>query len=274
MSELRIGVVVVVAIAAIGACSSSRSQPAPTPSPVTPAPGPAPATIPNSIETIVADMTLPHEGAPHGVPTSYDWAIGPRIGYGNKAGAFHALIAWGQLYEDAAGNPAANTRVAIKDIRAYVLSRKTGGWRLVSSTTAVEGGAYREDFAGDVNRPADVRNETDGSISVTAGGGYNYHFWPTSGRVSIDPDDVGGVFTTVQARLVVAEPARADDRAQARYLLCMGADYWTTLDASWSNFTTNGDVGIGRFKYVRPDWQSFNMISLDADSVRRTPPPF
>ena len=52
---------------------------------------------------------------------------------------------------------------------------------------------------------------------------------------------------------MVAEPARADDRAQARYLLCMGADYWTTLDASWSNFTTNGDVGIGRFKYVRPD---------------------
>jgi hypothetical protein len=164
--------------------------------------------------------------------------------------------------------------VAIRDIRACILSRTTGTWRQVSSTLAVEGGAYREDFAGDVNRPADVRAERDGSISVTAGGGYNFHFWPTTGRVSIDPEDVAGVFTTVQARLVLADPARADDRAQARYLLCMGGDYWTDLAARWDSFKTNGDVAIGRFKYVRQDWQSFNMISLDAEAVRRTPPPF
>jgi hypothetical protein len=230
-------------------------------------------TIPNSVETVIADMTLPHEGHPHGVPASYDWANGPRVGLGNSPGAFRALIAWGQLYEDAAGNPATNTRVAVRDLRAYVLSRATGTWRLVQSSTAVEGSAYREDFVDDVNRSADIRPEPDGGISVTAGGGFNFHFWPTTGRVAIAPDDVGGVFTTVQARLVVGDPTRGDDRAKARYLLDVGADYWKDLTADWDHFATNGDVGIGRFKYVRADWQSFNMTSLDADTLRRNPPP-
>lgn len=227
--------------------------------------------IPNSLDLIIGDMTLPHEGRPHGVPDSYSWAAGPRVGMGNDPGTFRAMIAWGQLYEDAEGNPATNTRVQIRDIRAYIL-RGDGQWHLLQSSQRVEGALYREDFAGDVNIPGEIRREDDGSISVIAGQGHNFHFW-TPQRSPIDPDDIHGVFTTVQARLIVDDPALPDDRHTARYLMSMGADYWLSTTAQWDNWTTNGDIGIGRFRYVTPAWQWFNMTSLSEAELRQHPPP-
>ncbi len=226
----------------------------------------------DSIETIISDMELSHEGLPHGVPDYYDWANQPRIGMGNNPGNFLALTAWGQLYEDSAGNPAQNTRVQIRDIMTYVLNKSDGQWHQLQNSQLVEGAAFREDFAGDVNISPDIRNESDDTISVKTGGGYNYHFWP-SGRASINPNDIAGVITTVQARLIVDDLSKPDDRSAARYLLSMGGDYWSSLDAQWDNWKTNGDIGIGRFKYVEKDWQSFNMSTLSAGALRQNPPP-
>ncbi len=182
------------------------------------------------------------------------------------------MMAWGQLYEAATGNPATNTRVQIRNIRAYMLSKRDGQWYLLQSSTRVEGAAFREDFAGNVNKAADIRYEPDGSISVKAGQGYNFHFW-TPSRASIDPNNVAGIFTTVQARLVTDNPQQADDRFQARYLLGMGGDYWLSVTAKWDNWKTNGDIGIGKFKYVTTSWQAFNMTTLSADQIRQNPPP-
>lgn len=230
-------------------------------------------TANNSINTIAQDMQLPHEGKPHGVPASYNWATKPRLGMGNKPGNFQAITAWGQVYEDAQGNPAKNTRVQIRNIRTYVLSKK-GKWQLVQSTAKVQGSAFREDFAGDANQPANVRTEADGSVSVKAGGGYNYHFWPAMNRATINPQDIAGVYTTVQSRLIVDNAKQPDDRDQAKYLLSMGADYWQSVNAQWkADWSANGDVGIGRFKYVRKNWQAFNMTTLSEAELRKNPPP-
>lgn len=226
----------------------------------------------NSLETVIEDMRLPHEAAPHGVPGSYDWARKPRVGMGNNPKSFAALTAWGQLYEDARGNPAKNARVQFRGFKAYILS-KDERWRLVQDASKIGGGAFIEDFKDNVNKAADARLEPDGTTSAVAGGGWNYHFWPASGRVKIDPKDVAGVFVTVQARLIVGDPAKPDDRAAARYVLSVGADYWSSVSADWDNFKTNGDVGIGRFKVVTVDWRAFNMTSLEPDPLRRNPPP-
>ncbi len=230
------------------------------------------ATPPNSIQTLIDDMTLPHQGRPAGVPDYYDWATSPRMGYGNEPPSFTAMTAWGQLYEDAQGNPAQNTRVQLGMVRSYLLSQATGEWTLVQEAPA-EGAAYTNDYQGNVNRPADIRDDEADTISVKAGQGYNFHFWPRSGRATLDPSDVAGVFTTVQARLVVDDPTLPDDRSAARYLLGMGGDYWLDADAEWDEFQTNGDIAIGRFKYVTSEWQAFNMTTLDAQQLRRNPPP-
>lgn len=232
-----------------------------------------PIAASNTVDEIIADMQLPHDARPHGVPSSYDWAHGPRVGYGNQPPAdWGAIIPWGQVYECAEGHTAANTRVQIRDARLYIRSRRGGDWRQLQHSASVQGAAYREDFQGDVSRPADERPEPDGGLSVTVGGGYNYHFFTT--RESIDPADIGGVFTTIEARLIVGDAKQSDDRDRACYLLSMGADYWRSLDAQWNaSFSNNGDVAVGRFKRITNEWQSFNMISLSKAEIQTNPPP-
>ncbi|MCU0448175.1 MAG: hypothetical protein MUE85_25010 [Microscillaceae bacterium] len=231
------------------------------------------ANLVNSVETIITDMQLAHEGAPSGVPDSYDWAKKPRIGMGNNPGIFRALIPWGQLYEQVGGNPATNTRVQLRKLKIYIFSKKDKRWFRPISTEVIEGANYAEDFVDDKNRPADIQTPREGGgISVVAGGGYNFHFW-TNRKTTIDPDDIDGVFSTCQARLVIQNTALPDDRLQAKYLLSIGADYWLDESAQWDNFKTNGDVAIGRFKYVTTTWQAFNMTTMRAEEIRKYPPP-
>jgi hypothetical protein len=227
----------------------------------------------NSLQTIIDDMKAPHESRPMGAPIWAEWSRRPCLEYGNDPQGFTALLAWGQLYVDRRGNPATNTRVQIRDIKAYVLSKSDGKWHLVQDSRLVDGAAFREDYKDDINKPADIRYEEDGSISVTAGDGYNFHFWTAGGRATIDPNDIAGIFATVQARLIVDDPNLPDDRDIARYLLDMGADYWKDLDAEWDYWTTNKQVGAGKFKFVGVEWKAFNMITLSEEEIRANPPP-
>lgn len=225
----------------------------------------------NTPELVASDMALPHEAAPNGVPETYDWAKRPRVGMGNNPGEWTAFIPWGQLYEAQGGSPAKNTKVEIRSVKAWILSKKTGQWTVVSDgKSGIEGAAYKEDFAGDVNKPAEATATGDGVI-VGAGGGFNFHFWPKSGRVPIVPTDIAAVVTTCQARLVTVDPAKEDDRDQARFVLSMGGDYWKDMTSQWNKLTTNGDAGIGRFKLVRKAWQWFNMSTASRTQLLRFP---
>jgi hypothetical protein len=227
-----------------------------------------------TLDEIITDMTLPHEGRPHGVPTSIDWALKPRVGALVPPAGWNAAIAWGQLYEWIEGNPATNTRVQIKDLEMYYLSKADQKWHLLQKSVGVDGNAYVEDFAGDVNKPADKRIEKDGSVSVKAGGGYNFHFWSKLGRVKYPANDVSGVYVTVKARLVVDKAELPDDRATAKYVMSVGGDWWQTMTIAWDQWKTNADMGISRFRFVTPEWKSYNMCSLPADTIRKNPPPF
>ena len=136
----------------------------------------------NSIDEIVNDMKLPHEARPHGVPDDMSWSKKPRIAMGNDPGDWTAMITWGQVYESEKGNKAKNTRVEIKNLQSWYLSKKDGKWHLWQKSKAVNGAAYREDFAHDTHKPADLKIEPDCTVSVTCGDGFNFHFWPTTGR--------------------------------------------------------------------------------------------
>jgi len=182
------------------------------------------------------------------------------------------MTGWGQVYEGANGNRAKNTRVQIRNFEAHVLSKQDNQWHLLQSPAAVVGGAWREDFLDNISIPADIRAEADGGVSVKVGGGYNFHFFPET-RASIAPSDIGGVFVTAQARLILDDPLGRDDRAKARYLLNIGADYWIDLFTDFDDFTTNTEVFQARFRYVTTGWHWFNMISLGEAEIRQNPPP-
>jgi hypothetical protein len=233
----------------------------------TPAPGgiPAPGGTPGPSvplgQLLAADMNLPSETLPHGI--TYEFAYHPRLG--GSPGGYTAFTAWGQLYECGSGNPQPSARIEIRDIEGWIKSRTTGAWTRVQQSVGTGGSAFVEDFVGNVSKAPDAVTTPSGSMSVRAGGGYNYHFWPTSGRASINPADVGGVVTTVRARLL---PGTFSAGGPAPcYVLSMGGDYWSSLTAGWSQFTTNKDVGIGRFKLVDANWRLFTMSTTSAGNL-------
>ena len=231
----------------------------------------------NYIENIINDMKLAHEGLPHGVPLSYNWSQRPRVGMGtNPREGYTATTAWGQVYEAAEGNPATNTRVQLRNMQMYYFSKSQQKWIKLQDSVSVKGNAYIEDFKNNLNRPADQRNESaanGGGISIKAGDGYNYHFWPTGGRANIDPTDIAVIYSTCQARLILENSNKPDDRNTARYLLSIGGDYWLDQSAGWNDLKTNGDWAIGRFKYVTKEWQAFNGWAGDENILRNNPPP-
>jgi hypothetical protein len=227
----------------------------------------------NVASQISGDMSGANEGHPHGVPLSYDWANGPAIEEGNNSEGQQAMTAWGVVYEGAEGNPASNTRVNIRNVQAWFLSKSKGTWTMIQNTSNPDGEAYVEDFSGDSSRSADVRREPDGTISVTAGGGYNFHFYP-SPRASINPNDIGGIVTIFEARLIVGDSSRPDDRSTARYLAGAGGDYYPSLTGSWpGNTSYNPGIAIGKEKYVKTYWRSFAMSTVPASQLAQNPPP-
>ncbi len=237
--------------------------------------GASPREVGDIVELLIADMSLPHEARPEGVPDSYGWAAGPRVGWGaDPPPDWEAANMWGQIYPARGGNPALNVRVQVRAPVLLYLSKRDGQWHELQRTPSVEGAAYRQDFRGDENVPADVRREEDGTLSVRLTPGYNYHFWPQGDRAAISPEDIAGLASAFQARLVVDDPDLPDDRDQARIVASCGGDYWRSLSARWrSDWSNNGDWAIGRFRFVTTQWQVFTATTLTPDQIRANPPP-
>jgi hypothetical protein len=229
-------------------------------------------TIPNTPEQVKNDMALPHEAIPRGVPESMDWRTAPRAAYGNQPPEdWSAMTTWGQVYAATGHQSPPNTRVQIKDMQTWYLSKASGQWTNWQRSSEVGGANYSEDFQNDVNQPADIRKEAEG-YSATVPDGVNFHFWPQEGRVEMNPTDIEAVWTAIDARLVLDDSTRTDDRADARLMMSAGADYWLDRTAAWDQWTTNGDIAIGRFRFITPDWQTYNMHTI-SDSIFATNPP-
>ncbi len=229
------------------------------------------------INVIKNDMRLAHEAIPHGIPDAYNWKYFPRIGAGNNCPTdWNAFVSWGQLFVDESQNnsenPAPNTRVAIKNIKAYLL-KGSGQWTVLQIDNHVTGALFAEDFQNNTNIVANIRTETEGGISVTAGQGYNFHFYANN-RVNINPTDIKGILVAIEARLILDNPSGIDDREYSKYILSAGADYWKNLSAFWSpDLSNNGDVGIGRFKKVTKYWRTFYVHSIKSEDFEKFPIP-
>jgi chitodextrinase len=77
-----------------------------------------------------------------------------------------------------------------------------------------------------------------------------------------------------QARLIVGDPTKPDDRGIAHYLAGAGADYYPALTGSWNGTTTyNPGAGIGKLKYVQSYWRLYTMSTLTESQLRGNPPP-
>jgi hypothetical protein len=214
------------------------------------------------------DMVLPGEGKPHGVPPSYDWYLRGRTGAGNNKGRFNAITAWGQIFENESGSSSRNTRIQIRNLRLYVLDGKDRDWHVLQRPESIVGAHYKEDYAGNISRPAKIRKEETGGVSFLPEPGWNFHFFPPD-RASLIDVYPEGVFVAFEARLILNNPMSSDDRKQSNFLMGAGADYWLDKVAEWDQYRTNRDVGISRFKRITAEWRWVSMTTTSiAGSVR------
>ncbi len=225
------------------------------------------------IQNAIADQALPDEGVKP-LPDGYDWQLGPVIQSGNDAGGMRAATTWGVVFVDrgTTEDPArSNTRVQVRATKTWLLSKSTGRWVLVADGTQ-PGGAFREDFSGDVSWPMNVRGELEGvSGRLDFGTGrHAWHFW--SPRGVLDPNDIAGMYGSFQARLILDNPAGPDDRSfwSQRLLVGAGIDYWADLSAAWPN---NLGASIGRFKLAGNDWRDYTTTTLTPEQLQLNPPP-
>jgi hypothetical protein len=233
-------------------------------------PGPAHVSEARASKTQVAsllsaDMTLSSEARPHGVPTSNDWANHPRVGETTNLSAFTAFTAWGQLYRCATsgGTPP----VEFQDLQAW--ARYPGrGWVRLQQSSELAGNAFAETYAANRSVPALVREATSARTVVGLKSGYNFHFWPKTGRVVLPG-------TQQPMAWVIALRARysAPPSASACAVLSVGGDLWRSQYAPFAGTGRNNvDVGIGRFKRVGMRWRAFTMTTAPA-VVKADPPP-
>lgn len=257
----------------------------PTTAPTTTAP-PPPATAPiNSVSRVLYSMAGLHEGQPHGVPSWWDWAQGPKVDNAVPPAGMGAMTAWGQVYADTTNARPANVRVQVRNMEAYVYLRSQARWVRVQADAVVEGAHYVEDFSGNTSVPTSLRSEPDGGLSFVMQDGYNFHFWPKAGRGALaNPADVGAVFTTFQARLILDDPNGPDNRSAARFIANAGGDWWRSVTAPFAgDFSNNPGIGEGRFTYLTSAWSAINFYtggpyasapgSWTASQLQASPPP-
>ena len=230
--------------------------------------GPGTLSVANQI---YYDMANPNEAHPHGVPSDYDFYSGPVITMGNSPAGNTAIEFWGGCYVGPSGNPATNTRVNVRHVQVYWLKRSTNTWIQGLSSNQFDGGYYTEDFFTDFGTSLDFRTEPDGTLSFTTVSGKVAHFYAPWPRILFSPSDFIGIVTLCEARLIVADATKTDDRSIARFLVDVGGDYYPS--ATGAGIDKNPGIAGGCFKYVRSDWRSFAMTTLTQAQIDANPPP-
>ena len=245
----------------------------------------------------IASMSTAHEGVPHGVAEGVGWKYNPSIAQGMQPNnsliswwtgptyaEWRAITAWFICYQEATGHTATNSAIEVSGVVLNVL-RKTGVWEVLHSQRAPTWfGGYGED-AVSLGDPATWSAAgLDGGTEVQPGylyqgGAQSIH--GGSGRMqlwSTPEPDYDALHVVIRHRLVLRNRAGVDDRANARFIVQAGADYYPTLESTvLSHMTPPGyapGVAVGRFMLVTPEWRYSTMtVRNPGIDLVATPPP-
>ncbi len=259
-------IVCVVLVACGGAANEADAQTTP---PNPPAGNTAFVLPADQLGDIARPFGTRHEALAEGVPLSYDWAQSSRLGRGNQVPAgYGALTGWGQVFW-AAGSTGSGQAVELKDSQTYVCSGVSRQWQRVQQG-AIEGAAFRADFAGNDNVPAHVTQLADGAARVGFPAGRAFHYWPRQGRVALAGHEaLCGVVVVFQARVTAADGSPLPAGVQPALLIGGGADYWVSTTSAWNQYQTNQDAGIGQLRRLSPQWRWYGVTTASAADLQR-----
>lgn len=254
--------------ATVSSSDTVSSTPTPTLVPTSSTPTPAVTDSIISAEKLIefnVDFGKSHEYTPAGVPPAYSWARWPRLGAGNRPpSGFGAITGWGHIFFSSYPTGGDPGLVQLRNMNVFLCQKTDGKWRRIQSGQ-IAGGEYRGDFSGNISKAPKVFHVlSDGVAEVQFDFGNTFHFWPKQGRKALPTTNICGVLVIVEARVVPGTSNGA-----GKYLLGLGADYWTNVSSPWDNFKTNSDVAIGRLKVIGSAWDWFGVSTAsDTDLLK------
>jgi hypothetical protein len=260
----------------------------------------------NSVDTVVNDMKLKNDLVLAGIPSSRGYAAGPGfVVMGNdprgtrtptwwnpanahyKSSAYWTQIVPWMVIFDGVGNAATNTRVELRNMKAYYKSRSSGQWILLSQGT-IEGENFPKGLNAVQSGRPDIVSLANGVVSVRPPStDLHFHGWCCA-RSLPAPADIAAIHITLQSRLTVHDPSQPDDRSAARYLIQVGGDYYpdaSTKNSAFAPDRWNPGIGLSRSKLVGNAWQSYSFTTIGVGvqdpggaaiaeaELRRAPPP-
>ncbi|RJG05839.1 hypothetical protein D3870_07240 [Noviherbaspirillum cavernae] len=209
-------------------------------------------------------MAKSHEAYAHGVNPAWGWGSGPILTNGVNFPSDYPsphFVPWGVAATATTGSPARNVRVQIRKVILDI--KRNGTWSRVAYNTTdsqVVGTLYTN-YQTNTTAPANVRKHGADGISVRLPDtGGSFHFY-TANRIPV-AFGAQEIITRLEARLIVDDAAKPDDRASARLLVNSGGDIWRSATQTWNGSGSNVESAIGRFKFASNDWQTFTSHTL------------
>ena len=211
---------------------------------------------------IYIDGQKPHEALPLGPPSSYDWAVGPKVGKWNSPPfGFLAATGWGQAFYIKNGAIQRPVSLHIRNFQTFICTITSQGEEWTSTQNGkLEGRQFHADFRDNANSIPSKLLQTDAELDVSFEVGKAFHFWPLSGRFALPADAICGWLVVLQAR--------HDHQDAGAMVISLGADYWSTLTAPWDNYKTNKDVAIGRMRIVGENWKWIGLTTASVSSLK------
>lgn len=240
-----------------GSASSAPAEPAG-------AGGEGPRTIGFDLkEHLLASATgAASEAPPAGVPSHWDWVAaatttrttppGPQYSHSNY---------WGALFRGLSDVTPPNTLVQLRACSMWFLREGSTDWTEADASPKLDGSTFSPAYAAGGPAPS-ILVQLPTGLDVVPAEGHIYHFWQDNGYQPT-PQTVREIVVNCQARLAMHDPSAADDRAQADYLVHVGADFRDPTDPSCQNDQNIcPSWGVGRLERVTNDWRNHTFHSL------------
>ncbi len=234
----------------------------------------APSALDVSAHLLASAEGSPSEAAAAGVPSSWEWVAGATgTSTSSPDGAHTHANYWGALFRGPSDSTAKNTQVALRNCSMWFLEESAQAWSNTAAAVELAGSTFSPTYADSGPDPI-VLGQLATGINVVPAAGHIWHFWQGNGFQPVNRA-VREVLTNCQSRLALRSASGADDRAEADYLLHMGADWRDPNDPSCENDNyICPSWGVSRLERVKSTWRNHTFHSMtEADMAEGAPLP-
>jgi hypothetical protein len=194
-----------------------------------------------------------------GAVNDYSWFNGPQYG-GLPPAQYLAGTPWTWVWWDAAyGAPSIPANVSIQMRQMIMAICSAGIWSYPVATNTFQAELDSSSTGGGTSDTPTLTTVTDGSggVSFVPAPSEILQAYPGNGRCSFASGSVQGAYTEIQLRVIMTNPAGADNRAAAHFVANAGGDWWPTTSDTNGNDIAN--MANGGFAPVPNDgtWGTF-----------------